>query len=358
MVRFTAGRLHRFVASTLEAAGLSKDEATHCADAALFADLRGTDTHGALYIIRRTLDSIKKGQTVPGAEMVVVRETAASALVRGNGMVGPAMGHAAMTMAVAKATQEGVGLVSTYQGGGLGLLGYYPALAAEQGLIGLAMANTSPAVAPFGASTAVFGTNPVAYAAPAREHDYILFDMATSEVASGKLQKAIRRGESIPAGWAIDSDGRAIDEPKRVADGALLPFGGHKGSGIALLVHLMTGALSGTTVGGELTHDHPDPALRGQGALFMVVDPDRFCSRGLFDGMVDRQIDNVHAARPLPGRESVLVPGERGWRERARRLEQGIDFAEADWNEILGSIERFGLPAEEILAQHGPALAV
>jgi ureidoglycolate dehydrogenase (NAD+) len=177
-VHFAERQLHDFVRGALMAAGLVDAEASACADAALFADLRGTATHGVMYIVPRTLESIQQGRTTPGAAAVIARERGAAALLRGNGLAGPVLGRQAMTLAIAKAREFGVGAVTTRNGNPLGMLGYYPALALPEGLIGLAMANTAPAVAPFGGSGTVFGTNPIAFAVPASQEPAILFDAA------------------------------------------------------------------------------------------------------------------------------------------------------------------------------------
>jgi ureidoglycolate dehydrogenase (NAD+) len=354
MLTFTADRLHDFITAALVAAGLTDAEATLCADAAVFADLRGTDTHGVMYVLARTLESIRAGKTVAGAQLAVIHERGGTALVAANGLAGPVMGQRAMTMAIDRAEHHGIGAVVTRNGNPLGLLGYYPFLAVPRGLIGLAMANTAPAVAPHGSSTRVFGTNPFAYAAPAGEQRAILFDMASSVAAAGKLVRARRRGEPLPEGWAIDLEGRPITDAARVDAGALLPFGGHKGSGIALLVHLLTGGLAGTTVGGESTHDHPDEQLRGQAALFVAIDPAFFCSREVFERLVDRQIQFIHDARPLPGVDDVLVPGERGWREADRRRQGGIPITEEDWAVLRAAMRQAGLPEADLVQQYGP----
>ena len=356
-IYFTEQGLHDFARATLMAAGLTDAEAATCAAAAVFADLRGTATHGVMYIVPRTLESIRQGKTAPGATSVVVRDRGAAALIRGNGLAGPVLGRQAMGLAVAKAKEYGVGAVTTRNGNPLGMLGYYPALALPEGLIGLAMANTAPAVAPYGSSGKVFGTNPIAFAVPAGREPAILFDAATSVAAAGKLIQARRRGEPLPAGWVIDAVGAPITDPQRAGDGAMLPFGGHKGSAITGLVQLLTGGLAGATVGGEETHDHPDPDRRGQSGFFLALDPDFFSSRAIFTELVDHHIQAIHAAPPLPGVAAVLAPGERGWREAEQARRVGVTLADEDWSALLSAMREAGLPADEIVERHGPRLS-
>jgi ureidoglycolate dehydrogenase (NAD+) len=351
---FTAETLGSFVETVMTRAGLTADEARHCADAAVFANLRGTETHGIVYIVPRMLRSIQSGQTVPGARHQVVRESGGSALLRSNGQAGPMFGFEAMQLAVKKARQNGVASVVTINGGPLGMLGYFADLAARQGQFGMVMANTSPSVAPYGSSTAVFGTNPFAYAAPAAHGPTILLDVATSMAASGKLASARRRKQALPEGWIVDETGAWITDPMRSGDGAMVAFGGHKGSGIALLVHVLTGMLGGTTVGGEVTHENPDPKVRGQSVFYLAIDPEHFASRETFERLADRQIDYIHGAQPLPGFEEVLSPGARGARTAGVRRREGIPVPDADWTAVLDAIGQAGLPAEEIVDEVRP----
>ncbi|MCC7368631.1 MAG: Ldh family oxidoreductase [Chloroflexi bacterium] len=349
MPTFTAERLGAFIETVLTRAGLQADEARHCAEAAVFANLRGTETHGIVYIVPRMLKSLQEGKTTPGARHVVVRESGGSALLKANGQAGPMLGYEAMQVAVKKAREQGVGAVVTINGGPLGMLGYFADLAARQGLIGMVAANTSPNVAPYGSSTPVFGTNPFAYAAPAASAPTLLLDIATSVAASGKLASARRRQEQLPEGWIVDADGAWITDPMRSGDGAMLAFGGHKGSGIALLVHVLTGMLGGTTVGGEVTHENSDPDVRGQSVFYLAIDPEHFASREVFERLADRQIEYIQAARPLPGFEEVLSPGMRGARTAAGRSSQGIPVPEPDWAAVLKAVQAAGLPVDEIV---------
>jgi LDH2 family malate/lactate/ureidoglycolate dehydrogenase len=345
----SAKRMHQLVRDTLAAAGLTGEEAAVCADASVFADLRGASTHGIVYIVRRTLESIRDGKTVSGSQIVTVKEGGATALLKTAGVVGPVMGKEAMAIAVRKAKAEGTGIVNTFNGNPIGLLGYYANLAAEAGMIGLVMANTSPSAAPYGGTSMVLGTNPFAYAAPAADSRPILFDIATTVASYGKLQQAKRRGDRLPDDWLIDSEGKPINDPALADKGAMQPCGGHKGSGLAILIHLLTGALSGTTVGGEDTHNHPEPARRGQGALFMALDPEFFASGTVFRELVEKQIGFIHGAAPLPGRSRPIYPGERGWSELDRRTAEGIFVPDEDWAVVLKAMQASSLPQDRLL---------
>ncbi len=350
MPLLSEARLHQLVQESLALAGLNEREAASCADASVFADLRGSSTHGIVYILRRTLESMRNGATVSGAQTVVVRDNAASALVKGAGVAGPVLATSAMDLAIDKASRNGIGFVNTFNGNPIGLLGYYANRAAERGLIGIVMANTAPSAAPYGATSPVLGTNPFAYAAPMPDGRAMIFDVATTVASAGKLQGARRRKEQLPPDWVIDREGRPIVDPSRADEGAMVMCGGHKGSGFGILIHLLTGGLSETTVGGDPTHNHPDPARKGQGAVFMAIDPRSFGSLGGFARMVEQQAEYIHAATPLPGGVKPRYPGERGWAEMDARRQAGIPVTDEDWAVVLRALADSKLPTDRLLA--------
>jgi len=355
MKKISEIQMLKFISETLIAAGLSTDEADICAKASLFADLRGTTTHGIVYIVRKTLDSIRECRTVSGSQPTVIKESSSTALVKGAGVVGPLLGEYSMDLAIEKAREQGVGIINTFNGNPIGMLGYYANISAEKSMLGIVMANTAPAAAPFGATSAVLGTNPFAYAAPAQNSRPILFDIATTVAAAGKLSRAKRRGERLPDDWIIGSDGKPITDPAKADEGVMLPCGGHKGSGFGILIHLLTGGLSETSIGGDPTHGHPDANKRGQGALYMAIDPEYFGTKDGFAAMVERQIGFIHDAQPLPGARSPIYPGQRGWSELDARRKNGIPVPDDDWQVVLNSIRSFGLQESDLLASAGLA---
>jgi ureidoglycolate dehydrogenase (NAD+) len=215
------------------------------------------------------------------------------------------------------------------------------------------MANGQPNVAPYGGRTRAFGTNPIAYALPAGAEQPIIFDAGTRASSGDGVARARRRGEPIPDDWAIDADGNPTIDPSNIS--ALLPFGGHKGYGFALLPGILTGALAGSTAGCEPTHTHPDPRVRGQSFLFLALDPDFFSSRAAFKALVDKQIQAIHASPPRPGFGEVLVPGERAWREMDRRRRDGIPVPAEEWAQVIARLERCGLLVADLVAEYGAA---
>ncbi|MCC6629288.1 MAG: Ldh family oxidoreductase [Chloroflexi bacterium] len=351
-VVFTEARLRGLCQAALEAAGLPAEHAADCADAVVFANLRGTDTHGVRRVLPELLESIARGAVVPGAAALTVRDRGPIAVLKGNGTPGPVIARQAMELAMTRAETYGVGVVSTFNCPHFGAGARYVNLALARDLFALLMANGQPNVAPHGGRTRAFGTNPIAYALPAGEERPIIFDAGTRASSGDGIERARRRGEPLPPDWAIDADGLPTTDPTRIA--ALLPFGGHKGYGFALLPGILTGALAGSTAGCELTHTHPDPAVRGQSFLFLALDPDFFSSRAAFKELVDRQIRAIHASPPRPGFDEVLVPGERAWREMERRRREGMPIPAEDWQRVVAALERARLPVADLLARYGP----
>jgi ureidoglycolate dehydrogenase (NAD+) len=346
----TEARLRGLVEGTLRAVGLSAADASTCADAIAFANLRGTDTHGIGRVLPEMLDGLRRGALRPGATVVTERDRGSIAVLRGNGTAGPVVARHAMDLAIEKALAHGVGVVSTYNCNHFGAGSYYVNRALSHDLFALLMANGQPNVAPWGGRAKAFGTNPIAYALPADEEPPIIFDAGTRASSGDGVARALRLGEPIPDDWAIDADGNPTTLPDQIA--ALLPFGGPKGYGIALLPGILTGALAGSTAACEPTHTHPDPRVRGQSFLFLALDPDFFSSRQAFKALVDRQIRAIHASPPRPGFSEVLVPGERAWREMERRRRDGIPIRREAWARVLAAMEEVGPPLAELVAAH------
>jgi ureidoglycolate dehydrogenase (NAD+) len=343
-------RLRGLVEATLGAVGLSAADAATCADAIVFANLRGTDTHGVARVLPEMLDGLSRGSVRPEATVVTERDRGPVAVMRGNGVAGPVIARAAMELAIGKAREHGVGVVSTFNCNHFGAGSYYVNLALAHDLFALLMANGQPNVAPWGGRSRAFGTNPIAYALPAERERPIIFDAGTRASSGDGVARAARLGEPIPGDWAIDADGNPTTVPGRIA--ALLPFGGPKGYGVALLPGILTGALAGSTAGCEPTHTHPDPRLRGQSFLFLALDPDFFSSRLAFKALVDRQIQAIHASPPRPGFSEVLVPGERAWREMERRRRDGIPIRREAWARVLAAMEQVGPPLADLVAEN------
>ncbi|MFN8634155.1 MAG: Ldh family oxidoreductase [Chloroflexota bacterium] len=326
--------------------GLSDSEVADCTHAIMFATMRGLDSHGIVSILPGIAASVQRGQTRAHAEIVTLSESPVTAAYKGNRAAGPVIASHAMRAALARAREYGVGVATAIHCAHFGAASAYAAMALPESMFGLVMCNSAPVVAPYGGATPLHGTNPISYAAPGRELPPIVLDIATSTVASGQLMKAARRGQQIPLGWALDPDGKPTTDPSAAHRGSLLPFGGHKGYGIGILVDLMTGALAGAPLGLGVEQHNPDPDVGGQAFTFLALDPRFFGGREAFVERVDKLTRDAKSVRPADGFSEVLLPGELEWREEQRRSQEGIPFQDGDWRALAASLEGAGLPRE------------
>jgi LDH2 family malate/lactate/ureidoglycolate dehydrogenase len=329
---FSEGEVHRQSEAILVAWGCSAGNARVAADVLTYADLSGIDSHGVSLFIN--YEKLLQATTFdPAADPEVVLENASTALVDANGGLGHPAGVRAMELAVAKAEATGVGVVTVRNSHHFGAAGYYAALAARHGLVGIATTSgRTPSVVPTGGTEARLPTNPIAFAAPARAHDPFLLDMSTSTVAVNKLKVYDLRGEPLPQGWFVDGDGRSVTDAGLAvraawggSGGGLTPLGGtresggHKGYGLAVMVQILSCALSGGAFAPARLPGQADNI----GHFLLAIDPSAFRPGGGFLDDVDALIDVLHATAPAPGGE-VLVAGEPETRTRAQRARDGI----------------------------------
>ena len=351
MLTLPAERASALCRDVFERLGFAEQEVVDCTDAILFATLRGLDSHGIISILPNIAAGVADGRIAPGATILTLRESPVTVAYRGNGAAGPVVAAHAMRAAIARAREHGVGLATAANCNHFGAASAYAALCPPEGMIGLVMCNAAPVVAPFGGAGPLHGTNPLAYAAPAGREPPIVLDIATSAAAHGQIFKARRRGQPITLGWALDSQGR----PTTDADAAsvLLPFGGHKGYGIGILVDLLTGALTGSTIGLEVRQGDPDRLVGGQAFFLLAIDVAFFTEAATFETRVEQLVRDAKAIEPAEGFDEVLLPGELEWREEHRRARAGIPLQSADWQAIAGGLERAGVP-RDLVAAHAP----
>jgi L-2-hydroxycarboxylate dehydrogenase (NAD+) len=319
---FAWPHLHAFCANVFHHLGVPEEEARLAADVLSSADRRGIDSHGVARL-RTYYDLLNVGRINPRARPRIVRETASTATVDGDNGLGLVVGPWANRVAMEKAQGAGTGWVSVCHTNHFGIAGYYVLQAIACDLIGWAMTNSTPGVAPLWGAERMLGTNPIAIGFPAHEEPPIVLDMSTSAVPLGKLEIAIRKGASIPLGWAIDREGRDTTDPTAMIEGgALLPLGsdrehgGHKGYGLALAVDVLTSVLSGANWGPfapPFTLAGAIPARsvgKGIGHFFGAMRLDAFREPAEFKAQIDDMVRTFRATRPAPGTSGPLLPGD------------------------------------------------
>jgi LDH2 family malate/lactate/ureidoglycolate dehydrogenase len=341
-----ADRLRKIGLALLRAAGASPEEADAVAGGCVNANLVGHDSHG-IVAIPTYIDRIKAGHIVPGAPWTIVQESPTTTVIDGHWGFGFHVNAKAMQLTIEKARNANVAAVTVFRQSHVGRLGAYPLMAAEHGMIGLATADSgrsAKAVAPFGGREARLGTNPISIAIPSNLDGPFCLDMATSAVAAGKVALAVARGEQIPTGWVVDQDGRATTDPKLLRKGgALLPLGGtegYKGSGLAAIVEVLCGLLTGLGFGVEPSGRHND------GCFMAVFNVAAFRPLAQFKQEVADFARYLKATPPAAGSPGVFYPGEVEHIRAQQRAKTGIDVEDATWDKLRALAGEYGLATE------------
>jgi len=326
MTRVNHTKLTRFVTRSFEKLGVPSSDAQIAADALVSADLRGVDTHGVIRFNPQAwyVKWLTEGSMTARPNIRVISESSSTALIDGDRGMGMVIGHKAMEMAIGKANEAGIGIVGVRNSRHYGMSAYYAIMALPHDMIGIAMTNASRQVVPTFGREARFGTNPMCFAVPADKELPFVLDMATTTAAAGKLELAVRRGRSIPSGWALNEQAEATHDP-RVAQKArrLLPLGGsreggsHKGYGLAILVEILCGVLTGT-----MTALNADQDPRGH--FFGALRVDSFRPADEFKKDMDRLILELKSTPPIEGQKRVYVAGEIEFETAEERAERGI----------------------------------
>lgn len=326
MIRVDHERLIRFVSRAFEKLGVPAEDAAIAANVLVQADLRGVDTHG---VIRFNpygwyVKWLSEGSMTARPNLRIMRESHSTALLDGDRGIGMVIGHRAMELAIRKARETGVGLVAVRNSRHYGMSAYYAMMALQHDMIGIAMTNASRQVVPTFGREARFGTNPMCFAVPALEERPFVLDMATTTAAAGKLELAARQGKTIPLGWALNEHAAATDDPRTAQQARrLLPLGGsrqggsHKGYGLAIVVEILCGVLSGT-----LTALDADQDPRGH--FFAAIRLDQFRPSGEFKRDMDRLIRELKLTPPIEGQSRVYVAGEIEFETAEERSERGV----------------------------------
>ena len=302
-------------------AGMPPEDAHTEAEVLLWANLRGVDSHGVLRVLRY-VESIAVGDMNPRPDIRIVTQTPATMLIEADHALGPVVTVYAMKQVVAKAKSAGIGWALIRNTTHQGAMGYYALMAAQENMAGIAFVCSPPNMAPYGAKAAGVHNSPIAIAVPARRHRPLILDMATSVAAGGKVNLAVDKGIPIPEGWALDREGKPTTDPRVAA--VLLPFGGYKASGLAMMFECLTSVM----VGDPLL----EPILFGTGSVrgwtqhsvVAAINIATFTDVEAYREHIDRLIEGIKGLPRADGFEEVLVPGEPEDRVHDERLRLGI----------------------------------
>ena len=318
-------KLEAFIASALVAVGIPEDDAKQVAKLMADSDAHGGDAHG-IFRLQQYVSQIENGAINARPNIRVINDRPGTALLDGDKGLGHLVMKRAAELAIEKAQQTGVGWVGTQHSNHAGPAHLYARMPMEHDMIGLYFcvgnANLLP---PWGGTEVLLSTNPIAIAVPGLRHPAIVLDMATTNTALGKIRLKAQRNEPIPEGWMIDRQGQPLTDPKRASEGFLVPVGGPKGYGLALMFGLLAGTLNGAAFGRDVvnyTKDAKTPSNTGQ--AIVALDIAGFSDVQIFKQRVDDVWDMMKSSPTLPGFDEVRLPGERSGKLCEERVTQGV----------------------------------
>lgn len=343
MPNVSADQLTEIAKGLLISAGASAEEAEVIARYNIGANLVGHDSHGII-LIPQYIERIKAGHIVPQAPWNIIEESPTTTVIDGNWGFGYAVTDRAMRYTIEKAKKQNVAAATVFRQSHIGRLASYPLLAAADGMIAMITADSgrSPKhVAPFGGAKARLGTNPICFAIPSNLEGPLVFDMATSAAAAGKINVATARGDQVPNGWLIDAEGKPSNDPRVLRQGgALLPLGGtegYKGTGLAAIVEILSGLLTGLGFGVEPTGRHND------GCFIAVFNVAAFRKLDTFKQEVTEFAQYLKATPPAQGFTEVFYPGEIEFRKEQDRRKNGVPIEDATWNKLRDLAQGYGI---------------
>jgi uncharacterized oxidoreductase len=344
---FPAATLRAQVAHIIAAAGSSAEEARTVADNLVLANLSGHDSHG-VGMVPRYVEAVLEGGLKPNASLKVDLDAGTLLSLNGQRGYGQVLGQQTMALGMARARELGSCILTLGNAHHLGRIGHFAEMATASGLVAIHFVNvlSRPVVAPWGGADGRFGTNPCCIGIPLKGREPFVLDFATSRVAQGKMRVAYNEGRRVDPGYLIDEHGQPTTDPGVVVVpqpggllGALMPFGEHKGYGMAVACELLGGALTG----GGTWHRKPDMARAVvNGMLTILIDPQKLGTQASFEQEALAFLDWLKQSPPAPGFDRVRIAGEPEREARARREREGIAVDDQTWAEMVAAGEKVG----------------
>src|SRR6195256_616347 len=330
--------LQSFITRALTSAGIPPEDAAQVAALMAESDARGGDAHG-VFRLPQYVKQIQDGAVNATPNIQIVSDRAGAALIDGDNGLGHLVVKRAAELAIEKARQCGIGWVGTRHSNHAGPAQLYPRMVAARDMIGLYFCvGNAYLVPPWGGTEALLSTNPIAIAVPALRHPSIVLDMATTNTAFGKIRLKAQRNEPMPEGWMIDRQGQPLTDAKRASEGFLVPVGGPKGYGLALMFGLLAGTLNGAAFGRDVVHYTVDSKTASNtGQAIIAVDIAAFADVQAFKQDVDEIWDVMKSSPTLPGVDEVRLPGEHSAQVYRERMENGVPLG-AELRKVLDEL--------------------
>ncbi|MDR2601705.1 MAG: Ldh family oxidoreductase [Spirochaetaceae bacterium] len=329
-----------FLRRLFEGAGLCAEDAAVVSENLYEAEMRGVYSHG-LSLAKDYVRRFASGGVNRAHRVRVIRETPALTLVDGDFAPGAVAGRRAMALCIAKAKQTGLAASAVYHGCHFGMAAFYSMMALGEDMIGVALCNSAVNTAVYGGAEAVMGSNPVSVAVPAGKRRPIVYDGGTSAATFNRILFYHREGSPIPEGWALDMRGEPTVSASEALSGTMLPFGGHKGSGVAVLVNILSAALSGAELFAALGGQ--EQKTGGVGFYFSALDVRQIRDLAEFKESIDTMIDRFKASPKRPGVDEIYLPGELEFIRRERHERHGLPVKRSVFEELRETAEAAGV---------------
>lgn len=342
-MRVMPDRLKEIATHILRGLGASAEEAALVSESLVRADMRGIETHGVHFLTLLASRVESRMIQIP-TNLQILRDDAATALIDGGNGLGQVAAHRAMEICIQKARQFGAGMSLVRNTNHIGILAFYTSMAAEEGMVGMVMSNSAPSMPPWGGTEPFLGTNPLSIAIPGTSEGPVILDMSSSVVARGKIRLAQRMKEAIPLGWALDEAGRPTTDPGEALKGTLLPIGGPKGYGLALMIDVLAGLLSGSQYGPNVKTFHEPLGPTGIGAFLLAIDIERFMPLDQFRRLMTSYVESIKKTKKAKDVSRIYLPGEIELEKEKKSLAEGIELSDLVLSNLNQLLERVGSP--------------
>lgn len=327
LINVSADKLHGLIQNKLEQAGLEAVQAEEAANHLVFADLSGVHSHGAVRV-EYYAERINKGGITNQPKLEFEQTGPSTGIFHGDNAQGHYVANEALKPAIKMAKDSGVAVVGVSKMGHSGTLSYYMRKIVKENLIGISMCQSDPMVVPFGGAQTYYGTNPLAFCAPNNGDEPLIFDMATTVQAWGKILDARSKGKDIPDTWAVDENGQPTTDPNAVR--GLLPIAGPKGYGLMMMIDILSGVLLGLPFGKEVSSMyHNLHEGRNLGQIFILIDPERFVGLEPFKESITQTMKELTEIKPASGFDRVQYPGQPNNERYVKSLTDGIEIPES-----------------------------
>lgn len=322
-------QLRQFTLRAFTTAGVPDEDAATVTDNLIEANLRGVDTHGITRLLAIYVKRLKVGIVNPRPNIQIVADNPSSIVVDGDNGLGAVVGTFAMREAIRRAGQTGACWAGVRNSNHFGATAYFTLMAAREEMVGIGMTNGPASMAPWGGTRAYMSTNPFSFAVPA-EGEPVIIDMATSVAARGHILLASTRGdETIPEGWALDSEGRPTTDTRAALEGTVMPMAGYKGAVISMMIDVLSGVLTGASFGPHLGPLYGKlDKKQDVGHLFGAIDVGKLVPLPQFKQRLAQMCREIKDTPLAAGASGIYIPGEIENAKKARRLEEGIPIAE------------------------------